>query len=582
MKPTARLLPALAGVLVVVTAQLLGAFELPDRRARDRLLGWSRLPPVTEPIVIVGIDEATLDRYPKPLLLWTPEHAAVLDAAREAGARAVGLDLHLAVRLADFVPGLADPLLGSLAQARAAGLPVVLQAIQTADEGDRQGQLEPPHRLYQLGASATALANLTLDPDGVVRRQELGCEGPQTFAVALATAIGQERERCRTVPIRWRATGGAWPSVPFHEVVERAGDAAWLKENLEGRVVLVGSIAPSLLDHQRTPLQPIERRLTPGVEIHAHALHTLLSDDAPRSPGRGLTAALLIVLGLGSGWLGGTRRPRTAALGCGALVLGWTGALGLAGDGVLLPVSAPLLAATAPGLLAALRRWSDERRTRRQLTRTLGSYVNEHVLAELLEHPASGGISGAKRTVTVLMADIVGYSTFSENRDPAEIVAVLNEYFGAMTEAVQDCGGTVDKFIGDGFMAIFGAPLPLPDDGAPQAVDAALEMERRLEQLQIGWAARGLPELDIGVGIHTGEAVAGNMGSARKMEYTVIGDAVNVAARIESTTRRFDTRVLVSGAVVERLHDPPGLTDLGEVSVKGRAEPVRLYAVHRA
>jgi adenylate cyclase len=131
-------------------------------------------------------------------------------------------------------------------------------------------------------------------------------------------------------------------------------------------------------------------------------------------------------------------------------------------------------------------------------------------------------------------------------------------------------------------MAIFGAPLPLPDDGAPQAVDAALEMERRLEQLQIGWAARGLPELDIGVGIHTGEAVAGNMGSARKMEYTVIGDAVNVAARIESTTRRFDTRVLVSGAVVERLHDPPGLTDLGEVSVKGRAEPVRLYAVHRA
>ena len=157
---------------------------------------------------------------------------------------------------------------------------------------------------------------------------------------------------------------------------------------------------------------------------------------------------------------------------------------------------------------------------------------------------------------------------------------MLNEYFGEMTEAVQDHGGTVDKFIGDGFMAIFGAPLALPADGAPNAVAAARDMERRLERLQEAWVRRGLPELDIGIGVHTGQAVVGNMGSRRKMEFTVIGDAVNVAARIEATTRRFGVRILVSGETMERLTDPPPAADLGGVKVKGRDADVHMWSLN--
>jgi adenylate cyclase len=227
----------------------------------------------------------------------------------------------------------------------------------------------------------------------------------------------------------------------------------------------------------------------------------------------------------------------------------------------------------------ALARLGKERAARQKLARTLGSYVNPHVMAALLADPDAVGIGGSIRTVTVLMADIVGYSTFAEDRPPEQVVDVLNEYFEAMTRVIQTNGGTVDKFMGDGLLAVFGAPLPLPQDGAPNAVAAARGMEKALEGLQEGWRKQRLPELDIGIGIHTGPAIVGNMGSVLKMEYTVIGDAVNVAARIETTTRKFGVRVLISGETMERIEDKPDAADLGEVQVKGRAQPVRMWSL---
>ncbi len=574
--------PAVAVALAV--AQGAGAFDLADERLRDRLLRADRLPAVVEPIAVVGIDEASLLAFPQPLVLWGGVLAEVVDAAAEAGAAAVGLDFLLTGTVADWFPGAPEELAPALVRARAAGVPVVLQAIQVADERGRPGALSKPAPLYQLGAGGVGLANVTLDADGVVRRQELGCEEPDAFALTVGRLArpGASLAGCATMPIRWRGTGGRWAGPSVAEVVQRrrAGDVGWLRDALGGRILLVGSVAPSLGDHFRTPLFPLEERLTPGVEIHAHALHTLLSGDAPAP--LPLPAALLgvLLIGLASTALG-LRAPPGIAAGAaagGVALLGIAVARGLEG-GTLLPAVAPGLAAVLPGVAAAAARYSGERTTRRRLASTLGSYVNPHVLAAVLEDPEAAGIRGARRTVTVLMADILGYSSFSEDRAPEEVVGVLNEYFTAMTEAIQAEGGTVDKFIGDGLLAIFGAPLPLPGDGAEPALAAAQAMSRQLDVLRASWRARGLPELDIGVGVHTGEAVVGTIGSPRKMEFTVIGDAVNVAARIETATRRFGRRILLSQGTVERLGAPPPLTDLGEVPVKGRKQPVRLYGL---
>jgi len=562
-----RAVPALVA-LGIVAAQAVGAFDGFDDRIRDGLLRSADLAPRDDAVVVIGIDDATLAANPAPLLLWEGSHAAVVDRLVAARVRAIGIDLVLASRPGAFLADWAEELSPALVRARAAGVPVVLVASQA---GSGEGAtFQQPDPLWA-ASSRVALANLTVDPDGVVRRQESPCEGTQPLAWVLADALGRPAPTCTTTPIRWRA--GRTPRVGYSSVATASPSA------LAGAVALIGFEAPSVQDHHRTPLTGLEDRLTPGVEIHAHLLHTLLSDDAPRSvPG----AALLLCLGLafGSALLGRDLRPSHGALGSGALALLAVGAAraGL-GAGLWLPVVGPLLAASLPGIAAALGRLSRERAHRQQLSSTLGAYVNEHVLSAVLADPEAAGIRGARRTVTVLMADIAGYSSFSEHREPEEVVEVLNEYFGAMTEVIQDAGGTVDKFIGDGLMAIFGAPLQLPGDGAAPAVDAALDMEAALLGLQERWAARGIPRLDIGIGIHTGEAVVGNLGSHRKMEYTVIGDAVNVAARIESATRSLGRRILISEETLSRIASPPAADDLGPVTVKGREQPVRLFGL---
>ena len=365
----------------------------------------------------------------------------------------------------------------------------------------------------------------------------------------------------------------------MQEVLEReeGGDVVWLREHFEGKTVLIGATAPKLGDLKRTPLSTF----TPGVEIHAQAMRTLLEGDGPRPLPTAVGLLVVLLLGFGSMFAGQRLGPWPAiGLGVAAAILAGFGgiAAGMALD-YRVPFVSWGLSILLPGVGAALKSVAWERAERQRMAQTLGSYVNKHVMAALEKDPEAAGIGGAMRTVTVLMADILGYSTFSENRAPQEVVAVLNNYFEAMTRVIQSHGGTVDKFMGDGLMAVFGAPLPLPHDGAPNAVAAARGMEAELERLRIGWRAEGIPELDIGIGIHTGEAIVGNMGSALKMEYTVIGDAVNVAARIESTTRKYGVRVLISGETMERIEETPDAADLGEVYVKGRAQPVQMWSL---
>jgi adenylate cyclase len=211
---------------------------------------------------------------------------------------------------------------------------------------------------------------------------------------------------------------------------------------------------------------------------------------------------------------------------------------------------------------------------RDRLRETFGRYVTRQVADHLLANKVELG--GELVPVTVLFSDIRSFTTISERMPPRELLDFLNVYFSSMVESVMAHDGVVDKFIGDAIMAVFGAPVPRPDD-ALNAVKAALEMRRRLAKMNEGFRARGLPEIRAGIGLHTGEVVAGNMGHIERMEYTVIGDAVNLASRLEGMTKELACDVLLSEDLYAKVSDQVDAEPLRRIHVKGREQDVMVY-----
>jgi adenylate cyclase len=215
-------------------------------------------------------------------------------------------------------------------------------------------------------------------------------------------------------------------------------------------------------------------------------------------------------------------------------------------------------------------------RERDRLKETFGRYVTRQVAEHLMERDQELG--GELVPVTVLFSDIRSFTTISESMAPRELLDFLNEYFSEMVEAVLFNGGVVDKFIGDAIMAVFGAPVPERDDPL-NAVHAALAMREKLKGINAKFAERGLPEIRTGIGLHYGQVVAGNMGHSDRMEYTVIGDAVNVASRLEGLTKELGVDIVCSGDLVEHVKHAVEAEPLKRIKVKGREKEVMVYRV---
>lgn len=227
-------------------------------------------------------------------------------------------------------------------------------------------------------------------------------------------------------------------------------------------------------------------------------------------------------------------------------------------------------------LAAGFNAMVDGLQERDKLRTTMGKYMTEAVVAHLMAGEVELG--GKTLEVTILFCDLRDFTTLSEKREAQEIVGLLNEYFTDMVDCVMAEGGVVDKYIGDNIMAVFGAPVSKHDD-APRAVRAAIRMRDALAKLNVRFAERGLPPLRFGIGLHTGEVVAGNIGSAKRMEYTVIGDAVNLASRLESKTKELVCDILISEATYARCKDVIDGEAAGEIHVKGREQGVTIYKV---
>ncbi len=358
------------------------------------------------------------------------------------------------------------------------------------------------------------------------------------------------------------------------------GRFAWSagRRLLEGKWMLMGTVMEADQDAFPTPVDFGRERDMPGVEVHAHALSNLLSGRQLAPAGLGLDLGLGIATLVGAGLAFHHLSPVVATLvGIGFLGFHWlVAAWMLAGPGLVL-TGGPTLASGVVFLTLELALFL--RGTRRQMEHIremFGKCVDPVLRDRLLEAPDLV-LKGESREVTVLFSDVRGFTTLSEQLEPHALVETLNSYFSRVTPVFLQHGGVFDKFIGDAFMGFFGAPLDQPDH-REQAVRAALAMLREQERWKAEREAKGLPAFEVGFGVNTGVAIAGAIGGeASRVNYSVLGDAVNVAARLESLCKEFSATILVSEATLAGCPADLPRVDLGETHVKGRSAPVRVF-----
>ena len=603
---------------------LLGQIE---RKTYDmRLRALPSAPPRF--VTIAAIDEASLakiGRWP-----WSrTTFAALAERLDQLGAKVIAFDLFFPERespradaqFARAISSTRKVVLGTvfidndteirylgpagLAAARLAIAPQAIADVRSSAQGEPVFKRPEPYGVLvnilelQRGAAYAGHIDVPPDPDGVVRRAPLirrfdGRYFP-AFDVQVARAylsaevpalelasygiaglkLGEHSipldEEGRLL-VRHRRPG-SFAAVPIVDILEGRADPALLK----GRVVLVGNTATGIGDVRVTPFGAT----LPGVEVRASIIESLLQGDALQRPewmmvadvaAMALIALVLIVL-----------LPRLGVSGGGVLAAALLGGyLALAiylfeSQGLWLNLVYPTLLVALLFATATLVEYFFTFSEKRYLKVAFQHYVPPAVVDDLVADAGKLQLGGEKRELTVLFSDIRGFTTLSEAMAPEDLVKLMNEYFTVMTEKVFEHRGSLDKYIGDAIMAIFGAPLAEPQH-AELACRAALDMVRTLRSFQDTLRRRGLPAIDIGVGINTGPMVVGNMGSKSRFNYTVVGDAVNLASRIEHLNKEYGTNILVSEYTYLPLKDEfPLAREVDRVRVRGRAQPVHLF-----
>jgi adenylate cyclase len=341
------------------------------------------------------------------------------------------------------------------------------------------------------------------------------------------------------------------------------------------KVVVVSATASGTYEVQVTPF----KQGISGGEVHANVIDSLLRGRSIVPLANGSALALTFGGALALGILGAfvgvwTLAGATALI---AIMLIWISVRVFAA-GVWMPLVTPLVAVGLTFVGELAWQYFVEGREKRQVKRLFSRYVPKDVYEQLIADPTRAALGGKRRHMTVLFSDVRGFTAMSEKATPEEVVGQLNDYFSRMVQVLFAHHGTLDKFVGDMVMGLFGAPLDDPDH-AEHAVQAAIAMGEELNQLNREWAAAGKPQLDIGIGISTGDMVAGNIGSDTIMSYTVIGDTVNLGARLESLNKEYGTRIIVSEVTRAALKGRYDIRPLGEVTVKGKSKPVAIFEV---
>ncbi len=343
---------------------------------------------------------------------------------------------------------------------------------------------------------------------------------------------------------------------------------------LAGAIILVGTTAPGLMDLRASPVQSVY----PGVEIHASLIAGILDQNIKQRPAYFLAveALSLLLIGLTLAFVLPLLSPLQSTLGVTVLLAAVSGAnLAAWQAGMVLPIVAPLLLILLLYALDMVYGYFTESRIKKKITGLFGQYIPPELVDEMSRNPEGFSMEGENREMTVLFSDIRNFTSISEKLDPKQLTELINAYLTPMTRIIHKQRGTIDKYIGDAVMAFWGAPLNDPDH-ARHALLAGLEMQQHLQALMREFEARGWPVFRIGVGINSGTMTVGNMGSEFRRAYTVMGDSVNLASRLESLTKQYGAGIIVGEATMNAVPEAV-YRELDRVRVKGKLEPVAIY-----
>lgn len=599
------LILALAAALMLLAPSPLEMLENKLIDYRFKLRG-SIIPP--DKVVIAAIDEKSIERLGR--WPWSRDKLALLlNRLTENGSELVVFDIILSESESN------DPALGkAIKDAGNVILPVVFEfdretaaldpftsrlndsafsAIDGPEKFEKfnpimaKGVLTPVPALIN-GAMGLGSINMFPDWDGTLRWEPMviaykDAIYPSVNLKAASVYLGVPNDKVilkategiqlgnRYIPtdrfgrtlINYYGPEGTFKHIPISDIIERRADPSLLK----GKIVLIGATAIGIYDLRVTPFSPG----MPGVEKHASVISSVLENRFLKPVPLYDDLAVLLL----SGVLFSVLILRFQALGASfmtalsLLAILFSGYYLFVQRGIIINITYPSINILAIFMTTTAYNYAVQERLAKKIRAMFSSYVTERVVNELIKNPDMAKMGGDRREVTVLFSDIRNFTAFSEKHSPEEVVSMLNEYLGAMTEVVFRWEGTLDKFIGDAIVVFWGAPLR-QDNHAELAVRCALDMVARVEELKEKWKSEGKAPLDIGVGINTGEALVGNIGAeGKKMDYTVIGDTVNLGSRIESLTKRYGSSILVSESTMIKIRPLVEAGVIGHLSVKG-------------
>ena len=599
---------------------------------RWRVFG-NRHEPASTAAVVIAIDDQTYQTPPfrgSPTLTWTREIGRVLNAVVEGGAKVVGFDIVFPTSIEQSEIPFGEDLLGArvrgfdrdflraLATGASAGK-VILGEVQSRDQPIRPS---PGQRIAVRQQRNIRALNVYVDTDDVVRRLPLtfSVDGKPvpSMAVELASrALGTEPEIApngimtlagyripslvpNTLTLNFAGGADDIPTYSFadlHACAEK-DDKDFFRRQFDGKVVIVGT----LLDYEdrkltskrfatglegaraprcALPAQPAagqsKSTSIAGVYIHATAVNNIVGRDAVIEPGRLSALAIAIAFAAFSAIAARMLAPAGAALVyLGLVAVCSLGATAVFTQSLALPLIEPFLSGLAAMAAMIGYRFVVADSSHRFLRKSFALYLAPQVIEKMMDSKKLPALGGEMRNVTAFFSDVAGFSSIAETMTPDALVAMMNEYLSEMTDIVEDNGGYVEKYIGDSIVAVFGAPMDDPDH-ARNAVRTALRCRARLDELNQSVAAFQGHRLRHRIGLNSGEALVGNIGSRRRFNYTVMSDAVNVASRLEGANKHFGTSIIASETTVALTGTAFVWRELDAVRVKGRSHPVGVY-----
>lgn len=546
-------------------------------RTQDiRETGFSQRLPQDKKIAVVAITEETLSQFPYRSPMDRAFLSTLLKTLEAKQAKAIYLDVLLDQPTEQDKDKVLKKTIQDLRTPLAIGYTESPEVV-TPDQLDYlKDFFSPRHR---------ATVNLATDPfDGTVRwlnvNTHKSSEAP-TVPFKLMQLMGKEVPQVDAQSlVAWRRAAAegeqAFPIYPSHAIAHLPTE--WFKDKL----VMVGAVQ-SLTDRHRTPFAALQDEalgMMPGVVVLAHQTSMLLDGRRVNMPSMSQEAAVVLLFALFGALLGWVRKSVGVTVLSAAGVLATYWALAFLQYDVMhwmLPLVAPSLSFVMAMFLADVIMGKEERERRKFVQGAFSRYLSPAVVQQLMDQPESLAIQGEKKVLSFIFTDIQGFTTLSEKIAPDLLSKILNDYLEGMCAVIDQFEGTIDKFIGDSVMCFFNAPVDQPDH-ADRAVNCALALDAFCEQFRQRYRAEGLEIGVTRIGVHSGEAVVGNFGSSRKMEFTALGDTVNAASRTEGVNKYFGTRLCVTDDVVRNcLHLDVLLRPIGSIVLKGKVKSIILY-----